>query len=43
MSESPTLSEGYRYVDPDAVKDLHDGTDIRGEFRPLTEAAPRRV
>jgi hypothetical protein len=36
MSESPTLSEGYRYVDPEAVNDLHDGTDIPGD--PISRA-----
>lgn len=33
---------GYRQVDPDVVDDLHEGTDIPGEFRPLTEALDAR-
>lgn len=34
--------DGYRHIDPDAVEDLHEGTDIPGEFRPLTEALDAR-
>ena len=33
---------GYRHVDPDAVDDLHEGTDTPGEFRSLTEALGSR-
>jgi mannose-6-phosphate isomerase-like protein (cupin superfamily) len=28
----------YAIVDPDAVDDVYAGTDVPGEFRPLTEA-----
>ena len=34
--------DGYRFVDPGAVVDLHEGTDTPGEFRPLTEALGSR-
>jgi mannose-6-phosphate isomerase-like protein (cupin superfamily) len=29
---------GYEIVDPDAVEDAYAGTDVPGEFRPLTGA-----
>jgi hypothetical protein len=38
MNDHPS----YAVVDPGAVADLHDATDIPGEFRPLTEALDTR-
>ena len=29
---------GYAIVDPDDVENVYDGTDVPGEFRPLTRA-----
>ena len=29
---------GYAIVEPDAVADVYDGTDVPGEFHPLTRA-----
>ena len=42
MPEERHRRDGYRHVDPDAVDDLHEGTDVPGEFRPLTEALGAR-
>jgi mannose-6-phosphate isomerase-like protein (cupin superfamily) len=38
MSHTDLSSEGYAVVDPNQVENLHDGTDIAGEFRQLTDA-----
>lgn len=42
MPEDHDLADGYRYVDPEAIESLHEGTDVPGEFRPLTDALGTR-
>lgn len=37
MPKADDLSRGYQQVDAEAVDDLHEGTDVPGEFRPLTD------
>lgn len=42
MPDNRHSVDGYRHVDPDEVDDLHEGSDVPGEFRPLTEALGAR-
>ena len=45
---SPTVNargsspQGYRVVDPAEVANWHEGTDVPGDYRPLTEALDAR-
>jgi mannose-6-phosphate isomerase-like protein (cupin superfamily) len=45
---SPTVNgrgsspQGYRVVDPAQVANWHEGTDVPGDYRPLTEALDAR-
>lgn len=41
MSETANAG-GYAVVDPETVTDFHDGTDVPGEFRQLTDALGAR-
>jgi mannose-6-phosphate isomerase-like protein (cupin superfamily) len=38
----PSNAKGYAHVAPDSVADFHDGTDVPGEFRQLTDALGAR-
>jgi mannose-6-phosphate isomerase-like protein (cupin superfamily) len=42
VSDADPSSDGYAVVDPNQVENFHDGTDIPGEFRQLTEALGAR-
>jgi mannose-6-phosphate isomerase-like protein (cupin superfamily) len=37
MTSNPDSAPGYSIVDPDAIEDSYEGSDVPGEFRPLTD------
>jgi mannose-6-phosphate isomerase-like protein (cupin superfamily) len=42
VSERGSDREGYSVVDPAEVHNWHEGTDVPGDYRPLTEALQAR-